>query len=205
MAGNANSGRRPKPPWLKKLRGNPGGRPVREEVPPTLLAVTEPPSQLSEAAKARWLELVPVNRRLTPRDAPPARAPGCALGGSSPVRCPLRGSHHGARAGCARGRYRRAGAGTAGGSHHPQIVGRGIWPRDGARRSADVESEPALKVYPSQIIEVGRPAAMTGAAVNQGPRSATLMPDPIVTKLLMPLSVLAWQQPPVKKPARFSC
>ncbi len=55
MAGNKNSGRRPKPTNLKVLEGNPGKRPLPEDEPqPDPPANLEPPEHLSDRAKDFW-------------------------------------------------------------------------------------------------------------------------------------------------------
>lgn len=59
----ATRGRKPKPTAIKKLRGNPGRRPlpVGEPQPSTLdlAALPEPPEYLPGPAKAKWREALP--------------------------------------------------------------------------------------------------------------------------------------------------
>jgi P27 family predicted phage terminase small subunit len=53
-------GRKPKPAHLKLLTGNPGCRPVREEVQPTPLpGIPDPPAMLSAEARTEWLRIAP--------------------------------------------------------------------------------------------------------------------------------------------------
>jgi P27 family predicted phage terminase small subunit len=71
MAGNRNSGRRPKPTALKVLRGNPGQRPLNDAEPIAPEGVVVAPESLSVAARAVWGELAPAciaMRTLTPAD-----------------------------------------------------------------------------------------------------------------------------------------
>src|SRR5262245_62012148 len=68
MAGNRNSGRRPKPTALKVLAGNPGRRPLNEREPALPVvpdAFDEPPVELTadEPAKAEWRRIAPMLRK----------------------------------------------------------------------------------------------------------------------------------------------
>jgi hypothetical protein len=63
MAGNWNSGSRPKPTALKVLRGNPGKRPLNEKEPVVEVAGTEfdnVPEELASdpVAAAEWARVV---------------------------------------------------------------------------------------------------------------------------------------------------
>lgn len=49
----------PKPTALKKLAGNPGGRPLNEAEPNPQRRKMHPPAALSEKAKAEWRRLAP--------------------------------------------------------------------------------------------------------------------------------------------------
>ena len=61
MSGNLNSGRRPLPAWQKRLRGNRGRRPLRDDVPAPALVTTPPapPGHLGPDAREYWLQLAP--------------------------------------------------------------------------------------------------------------------------------------------------
>jgi P27 family predicted phage terminase small subunit len=54
MAGNRNSGRRPKPTALKVLAGNPGKRPLNQDEPKAPAAPPVKPDGLSARADAAW-------------------------------------------------------------------------------------------------------------------------------------------------------
>lgn len=58
MAGNHNSGRRPKPTALKILEGNRGRRPLNEAEPHPRPVAPNRPEWLCEAAKAIWDETI---------------------------------------------------------------------------------------------------------------------------------------------------
>jgi P27 family predicted phage terminase small subunit len=60
MAGNQNSGRRPKPTALKVLQGNPGKRKLNQQEPKPPQGSVTVPETLSGVAKAVWLEVAPV-------------------------------------------------------------------------------------------------------------------------------------------------
>jgi phage terminase small subunit len=71
MAGNANSGRRPKPTAMKLLRGNPGKRRLNEAEPQPPAGEVTAPASLSAKAQAVWTEIAPVAiamGTLTPAD-----------------------------------------------------------------------------------------------------------------------------------------
>lgn len=59
MAGNHNSGRRPKPTALKVLQGNPGKRRLNEAEPRPPDGVVQPPA-MSGAARRVWDDIAPV-------------------------------------------------------------------------------------------------------------------------------------------------
>ncbi len=54
MAGNRNSGRRPKPSAVKKRQGNPGKRPLNEDEPAPPVGPPQKPDGLSTRADAAW-------------------------------------------------------------------------------------------------------------------------------------------------------
>lgn len=60
MAGNQNSGRRPKPTALKVLQGNPGKRKLNQGEPKPPEGEVTVPETLSGVAKVVWGELAPV-------------------------------------------------------------------------------------------------------------------------------------------------
>jgi phage terminase small subunit len=60
MAGNQNSGRRPKPTALKVLHGNPGRRKLNEGEPKPPEGAVMAPERMSKAAKVVWDEIAPV-------------------------------------------------------------------------------------------------------------------------------------------------
>ncbi|MFI6609292.1 phage terminase small subunit P27 family [Streptomyces sp. NPDC050507] len=53
-------GRPPKPTAVKRLEGNPGGRPLNESEPRPPAGVPDPPEWLSETALEEWRRLVPL-------------------------------------------------------------------------------------------------------------------------------------------------
>jgi P27 family predicted phage terminase small subunit len=56
MAGNHNSGRKPKPTRLTELLGNPGGRPLNHREPQFDTAGVAPSKHLDEDARQVWTE-----------------------------------------------------------------------------------------------------------------------------------------------------
>ena len=60
MAGNQNSGRRPKPTALKVLQGNPGKRKLNEQEPKPPQGDVKPPEGLSKVALIVWERLAPI-------------------------------------------------------------------------------------------------------------------------------------------------
>lgn len=60
MAGNRNSGRRPKPTALKLLEGNAGKRPLNDAEPQPPQGPVERPAYLSAAAVVVWDEEAPI-------------------------------------------------------------------------------------------------------------------------------------------------
>ena len=52
-------GRKPKPSNLRRLHGNPGRRPLRENEPEPKRGIPDPPERLTGAALEHWRELVP--------------------------------------------------------------------------------------------------------------------------------------------------
>jgi len=52
------AGRKPKPIELKRIEGNPGKRPLPEEIKPSI-GETTCPTHLSETAKKEWIRIVP--------------------------------------------------------------------------------------------------------------------------------------------------
>jgi P27 family predicted phage terminase small subunit len=71
MAGNQNSGRRPKPTALKVLQGNPGKRKLNQHEPKPPQGDVKPPEGISKAALSVWTRIAPVAMAmgtLTPAD-----------------------------------------------------------------------------------------------------------------------------------------
>jgi P27 family predicted phage terminase small subunit len=62
--GVRGSGRRPLPTAIKKLRGNPGHRPLNEKEPKLETKAPEMPPDLPELAQKEWKAIVPVLLRL---------------------------------------------------------------------------------------------------------------------------------------------
>jgi P27 family predicted phage terminase small subunit len=60
MAGNQNSGRRPKPTALHVLRGNPSKKKLNQREPKPPQGAVNVPETLSRVAKVAWGELAPV-------------------------------------------------------------------------------------------------------------------------------------------------
>lgn len=60
MAGNKNSGMRPKPSALKLLQGNPGKRKLNEAEPKPPEGEVSPPESTSKAALVVWAQIAPV-------------------------------------------------------------------------------------------------------------------------------------------------
>lgn len=60
MAGNQNSGRRPKPTALKLLNGNPGKRKLNTGEPKPPEGSVKVPEMLSKSARRVWDEIAPV-------------------------------------------------------------------------------------------------------------------------------------------------
>jgi phage terminase small subunit len=60
MAGNRNSGRRPTPTNVLKMRGNPGKRPLNDAEPKPPDGPVVKPGHLSAAAGMAWDELAPI-------------------------------------------------------------------------------------------------------------------------------------------------
>jgi P27 family predicted phage terminase small subunit len=54
MAGNSNSGRRPKPTAIKILEGNRGGRPLNDREPRPAIVLPKPPDHLDTLARKEW-------------------------------------------------------------------------------------------------------------------------------------------------------
>lgn len=72
--GYENSGRRPQPPELKVLRGNPGKRKPNENAPSPPVGEVVKPIGLSVGGSAVWDELAPIclaMKTLTPADVRP--------------------------------------------------------------------------------------------------------------------------------------
>jgi P27 family predicted phage terminase small subunit len=57
-------GRRPLPSAVKKLRGNPGGRPLNKLEPQPTMGEPEMPADLSLVAQAEWKSIVPELQRI---------------------------------------------------------------------------------------------------------------------------------------------
>lgn len=64
MAGNHNSGRRPKPTALKVLQGNPGKRPLNQAEPKPPSGEVVMPGELSQAGRVVWGRLSPIARAM---------------------------------------------------------------------------------------------------------------------------------------------
>jgi P27 family predicted phage terminase small subunit len=57
-------GRKPKPTALKRLQGNPGGRPFPKNEPQQLAVIDPPPDALDDIAKAEWKRICPLLYKL---------------------------------------------------------------------------------------------------------------------------------------------
>jgi P27 family predicted phage terminase small subunit len=59
MTGNARSGRKPLPTALKRLRGNPGKRPLNDAEPKPPLTLPACPDHITGAARRAWIDFAP--------------------------------------------------------------------------------------------------------------------------------------------------